>query len=405
MIINHISEIYKKKLIFSKDSNNREIWLYDLSNVSVTGDGNYYPNCLLYSDNKLYNPLDERIMSLEKLSKVETFEYVDKDFDYVEKRPVFFFIYNTDNYYHFVYDTLPYLISYFLLKKEMPNLKILMNYPNGNNKHYKFVLEFLELLGLKECDILIVDERVKYQNMYISSSYTHGHDSNLPPRKEVYQLFKDLVESAKVLNPDYIGYENIYISRRSWKHNDTSNIGTNYTTRRLLSNEDTLVESLESLEYVEVFTELLSTVEKILMFNGAKKIIGAIGGGLVNCVFSNKTCKLTTIVSPCFLDVNARFVHSFKNTDVRYFTDTKHLTDEYWKDNMRIFCENEKIVGEIYDISELYLSVKYSKEKVSGWNNKTEYHKKILHKDKCIRLDEGLNSTWTVNIEGLLKIL
>jgi len=46
----------------------------------------------------------------------------------------FYFIYNTDNYFHFLYDSLPYLISYFELKKNIPDLKLLMQYPNPPKK-------------------------------------------------------------------------------------------------------------------------------------------------------------------------------------------------------------------------------------------------------------------------------
>ena len=45
-----------------------------------------------------------------------------------------------------------------------------------------------------------------------------------------------------------------------------SGIGTNYTQRRKLVNEDDLVDKLIKEDYVEVFTERLSTIEKIAYF-------------------------------------------------------------------------------------------------------------------------------------------
>ena len=139
-----------------------------------------------------------------------------------------------------------------------------MNYSNSTmNEFYKFVSEFLDLLGIKESDILIVDKNTEYKNVYISSSYTHGHDSNLPPRKEIYSLYNDIVNIArdkyKLDTP-----KKIYISRRTWLHNNFSNIGTNYTTRRRLINEDELVEKLTKKGFVEVFTENLKCVNKWL---------------------------------------------------------------------------------------------------------------------------------------------
>ena len=61
--------------------------------------------------------------------------------------PVYFLIYNFDNYYHFLYDTLPYLYTYLELKKKYPskNIKLLVNYPNPTKtEFYKFNIELLE---------------------------------------------------------------------------------------------------------------------------------------------------------------------------------------------------------------------------------------------------------------------
>ena len=67
-------------------------------------------------------------MSLKNLNSNKEFE-LDRNIIVDEVNdPVFFFIYNTDNYYHFIYDTLPYLITYNHLKSDISNLKLLMNY-------------------------------------------------------------------------------------------------------------------------------------------------------------------------------------------------------------------------------------------------------------------------------------
>ena len=42
-----------------------------------------------------------------------------------------------------------------------------------------------------------MDSKKIYKKVYISSSYTHDIDSNLPPRNEIYEFFKKIVESVK----------------------------------------------------------------------------------------------------------------------------------------------------------------------------------------------------------------
>lgn len=391
--------------LFLKDNNNREINIYKTTNIKLIGSNIYYPNCLLYSLNnkEIYRPINENIMSLLNVKDNESFN-INNNFNNIEETPVFFFIYNTDNYYHFIYDTLPYLISFFELKKEIKNLKLLMNYPNiSKNKHYKFVLEFLEILDISYNDIIIGDEDTVYNEIYFSTSYTHDSKSNLPPRKEIYDFYQSIVNKIKSENKIDNLPKKIYVSRRTWIHNDLSNIGTNYTTRRKLINEDELVENLEKIGYKEIFTENLSTIEKILMFSEAESIVGCIGGGLCNVLFSNKNTKLYAIISPTFLDINNRFKYSFSNVDTIYFNETSHVETSKFKKYMRIKVNN--IIGEIEDINNDEILISYLDQKVAGWNSQMKLKTITVKKEECELLDNGLNSSWLVNIPNLLKIL
>lgn len=164
--IKKLSDIEVYINLYKSDENNRIINIHHLKNAQPIGNL-YYPNCLLKSDSVIYNPINERIMSLSNVTHKE------KKFDYFEinkkeETPVFFFIYNTDNYYHFVYDTLPYLISFLELKKHIKDVKLLMNYPNSSkNEFYRFVDEFLDILDITKDDILIVDKNTVYDSIYI----------------------------------------------------------------------------------------------------------------------------------------------------------------------------------------------------------------------------------------------
>ena len=157
---------------------------------------------------------------------------------------------------------MPYLILYLELKKKISDLQLLVNYSNpGRNTFYRFFLEFLELLEIDSTQLLLANTHTIYETIYLSSSLTHGIDSNIEPRKEVYDFFKNLVLKVKgkfnLETP-----EKFYISRRTWVNNDDTNIGTNYTQRRILINENQLVESLEQVGIKEVFLENLTTIEK-----------------------------------------------------------------------------------------------------------------------------------------------
>ena len=404
MKITKLSDLNTFKRLLKEDINGRKVDIFKISEVIPFE--TFYPNFLfkgmVNNQYTFIKPIDERVMSLN-FESVYEIDDVSVDIKSFESNPLFYFIYNTDNYYHFVYDSLPYLISYLELKKEISNLKLLMNYPNHSKKEfYRFVLEFLEILNIKLDDIVIVDKNTKYDEIYISDSYTHGINSNLPPRSEIYDLYSNIVSIIKGLELSKKEFpKKIYISRRTWLNNDTSNIGTNYTTRRKLECEDELVSILDKNGYVEIFTETLSTIDKILLFDQVSEVIGSIGGGLCNILFSKKECKLISICSPTFLDINNRFKFCFTNVETLYYENSFHIENDYWKKWMRVKCEN--IVGEIEEVLDDSLIVSYTDNIVAGWNSEMEYKKVKLKKEECIALDYGLNSNWSINLDYFIK--
>jgi capsular polysaccharide biosynthesis protein len=395
--------IYKN--IFPIDENGRKVDLYKFENCIVTGLNLYYPNALIKSENELVLPTLERTMSLKSGTIYENnnmiFDYSEKDFKNICNVPLFFFIYNTDNYFHFLYDSLPYLISYLHLKNSIPHLKLLMQYPNEQKKcFYPFINEFLEILNIFKEDIILVDENILYSEIYVSTSYTHDIDSNLPPRKEIYDFYQNIgsIVKNKYSYTNVSTPQKIYVSRRTWLHNDFSNIGTNYTTRRRLVNEDEIVENLKREGFTEVFTENLTTIEKILYFANTTHVVGAIGGGISNVLFSPKTTKLEAIVSPTFLDVNSRFKYSLDCVDVNYNFNTEHVEKTEYKTYMRVKTKDGSIIGEIEKIYDNKLLVSYTDGSNTGWNSQNQYKQVELNMEEVEKLDNGLNSHWKVYI-------
>jgi hypothetical protein len=193
MKIYKLDEIKEFTNILKKDKNDRVINLYNLSECQFNTDKTFYPDVSIYSykNKKHFNPINEIVLSLEKQSIKKNTNLTVKKYKYNEVNPVFYFIYNTENYFHFIYDTLPYLITFKKLKDTTPDIKLLVNYPNQQTKHiYKFVLEFLSLVGINLEDLIFVNDETVYENIFISSSYTHDKNSNLPPREEVYGFFR-----------------------------------------------------------------------------------------------------------------------------------------------------------------------------------------------------------------------
>ena len=105
MIVHDFNTIKQKETFLTADKNGREINIFNLRDSVLIGESLFYPNPLFYCtlEKRLYTPLKERAMSLKGEDINSTYNSDVSD-EYTETivDPVFFFIYNTDNYYHFV---------------------------------------------------------------------------------------------------------------------------------------------------------------------------------------------------------------------------------------------------------------------------------------------------------------
>lgn len=396
-----------KKRIFKTDRNRREIWAYRINNAVVSSDSLYYPSITIYSevDDIIYLPIEEDIMSLKPLGKNLPRGISDKpSYQSTIQSPLFFFIYNSDNYFHFVYDSLPYLITYFNLKKDFKNLKLLISSPNfQHTEPYLFFYEFLELMNIQREDIIFAEKHVCYSYILISDSYTHSGKSELPPRDEIYELFSKLKVLAHQQSPKISNNDKIYISRRTWLHNNFQNIGTNYTQKRKLVNESALVEFLQSRGYVEIFTENISVIDKINIFANAKNIIGPAGGGLCNILFSNQGAKLLAINSPGFMKINGRFNYSFSNVQTHFYDRTFHVENTRFKKYMRVYIPDRNIVGEVENYNQGMVQINYTDNITAGWNAQLDLMTIWVKEEECEPLDEGLNSQWSLDLDDFIN--
>jgi hypothetical protein len=357
-------------------------WVYQ--NVQLTGINLYYPNVLFSTNNELVFPICEKTMSLNASSTYgEEFTPPDVLVTQEVSEPVLFFIYNTDNYFHFLYDALPIL---------QPSMKLLMN-PKHN---YPFIEDCLQLCGISSDQILYANGHTNYKEVHVFSSPTHEGLPNEPPHPSIWKVYELMKARAyKILIQTPL---KIYVSRRSWIHGDTTNIGTNYTTRRKMMVEDELVKELTKKGYTEVFCELLTMTEKIQYFGNATHIVGAIGGGMCNIIFSNPTCKVYSIHSPEFDTINYRFLFTMNHTQVLPYRNT------FTKSNLYRRVKLPEGFGEIEKETEEGFLVSVNKDGVT-FQNEEVYPTILVPKETIHFMDNGLNSPWYFNVTEFMETI
>ena len=159
--------------------------------------------------------------------------------------------------------------------------------------------------------------------------------------------------------------------------------------------------------FTELFGENYSMKEKIQIFNSAKIVIGAIGGTITNTIFCSKNCKIITMVSPCFLEINYRMKYLLKNSDLVYGElDCKE--DEIPK-NVRIKITDKD--NQYYDYICEVVEKKDDKYLLNvgnnyiSFNNDDKFKQILLDENKFVKLDSGINSPWKINIKKVINIL
>tara|TARA_Y100000592_G_scaffold49315_1_gene78063 strand:- start:2998 stop:4068 length:1071 start_codon:yes stop_codon:yes gene_type:complete len=302
-------------------STERNINVGKFTDCIIEGHSIHYPQPLIKTENKLILPTIERFMSLGRGTVYEPemkWNCTNTNVKKVEMNPVFYFVYNCANYFHWIYDTIPYLYSYFKEKERIPNLKILISPPDGENDLYSFVYGTLALLGITKDDLIFLDKKTIYKTIIIGSSLTHNRMSLDPPHSSVFDIINSMSGIPSTA-------KRIYISRRTWTREKSDNIGTDYTNERQCVNEDDIVNMLQKYGFEEIFCEDLSMAGKIGLFRNAEIVVGPIGGGLANVLFCKPNTKVVSINSPEFFPINERLKYALKHTDLHMFDHTKFV--------------------------------------------------------------------------------
>lgn len=307
----------KIKLICKK----RDVKVGHFKNCTIDGHSLHYPQPLLRCGDELILPTIERFMSLNRGTIYEEnmeLEPRQVAIDKIEKNPVFYFVYNCANYFHWIYDTVPYLYHYINERKNTSNLKLLINVPENKEDLYPFVYETLSLLGIAKSDLVFLQGNTQYNKVIIGSSLTHNRASLLPPHKGLYSVLR-LMRGSKS-NEKYI-----YISRRTWSQPSNNNIGSNYTQERKCVNEDEVALIFRERGFKEIFCENLSMKDKIGLFENARFVAGPSGGGMANVLFCKASTTVLSINDPDFFTVNKRLEHALSHTRLHHFNSTRFV--------------------------------------------------------------------------------
>ena len=192
------------------------------------------------------------------------------------------------NYWHWMYDTLPRLG---LLEKA--NLNFVDHYFLLPSLGQKFQIETLSLLGIKQ-NKLIDCEKINHLEAKKIIATDHPVNFNNNPTKSILDipdwiikwLRKKYLTSIKNLD-NFIGYEKIYIDRKT---------GINFDNRKIVNDEE-VKSFLIKKGFKIISLENLNFKEQVFLFNSAKTIVGLHGAGLANVIFSKSRTKIIEIQS------------------------------------------------------------------------------------------------------------
>lgn len=398
-------------VLLENDSNNRDIKIYRLEECIPSGCDVQYPNVIFKNIHKLYYPLQDKnvrstfINSYEKDQMMYNFKRQQ-----IKKKlndSVFFFIYNMDNYFCFLYDAIPYLYSFLELRKQHPRIKLLMQYSDIENKTFHpYIWPILELLGITQKDVVMLSGETRYRRIYISSSYTHDEGYHDEPRVEIFKLYKQISDAAyeKLKKNLPVLPKKVFVSQHKNMTDKFAKIAEPIPYYRKLTNENDLIEYTNQKKCKEIFVEdtTFSLLEKIVIFSKAEVVIGQIGETVANVLFCPKTTKFISIVTPTYLIRFPRFRYCYQNADIKYFTKTEQVEKTIFKTYMKI--QNKTDVHNIIATITKIIDDKTSKiEYVDENGIKKE---ETITNSNYIKNDEGVDSPWKIDMTALngLKI-
>jgi capsular polysaccharide biosynthesis protein len=188
-------------------------------------------------------------------------------------------------YYHFVSETLSKIFIFVLHSKGARIDNILI--PNA--AHRSFIMEWLDILGLTQYNIIESDS-----NSLFSFELAYFPTFSAPPGKisnNFYNWICNLPQVKSICTANSLG--TLYVGRRNYRN---------------IVNEDEVLKVLGRYGIEIIYPEEHSVTEQIKLFSKARVFIGPHGGGLTNCLFSKKGLSILELfpsfhTNPCYLQL------------------------------------------------------------------------------------------------------
>jgi len=229
------------------------------------------------------------------------------------------------NYYHWVIECLPRLFIFKDLKQIYPELKLALHqFDKGS-----FQCQWLEILGIKEDDCLILEKYVNY--IFSSMIYVPILGANFVSGASISRLQYTIKGFLQTYKPTALCEtpKNVYIARKTGMP-------------RSIANEQELKSVLTKFDITKIYSEDFSVADQLYILANANYIVADHGSGISNIVGCMHSCSILEImtpsgINPCFFDLAqalglrygytiASYIPNFEKRQILYLKPI-HLSD------------------------------------------------------------------------------
>jgi capsular polysaccharide biosynthesis protein len=211
-----------------------------------------------------------------------------------------------DIYYHWMMDVLPRLA---LINKMLPLDSI--DYFITEFGDHPFQYETLKKAGIPSQKIIKSNDNwhfhVKASRLIVPSLAGELDQPNLFQVQYLQKLFGDIKSRA-------LPGRRIYISRKN-------------TGRRMIVNEEDVLQLLSKYSFEIIQCEDLSVEEQVAIFSGSSAIIGSHGSAMTNLVFCAAGTKVIDLFNPSHINPCFWYISQWVNLEYHVLLGTAHPID------------------------------------------------------------------------------
>ena len=232
---------------------------------------------------------------------------------------------------HFIVDSMTHLWPFALYPEKYKDVKVIFLTLYETKKIKGPYLEFLNLLGIKEEQIILVQKPLQYKKIIVPESCMSINNFYT---KE-YKFFIDYVISQAMAQPVQIKtHKKIYMSRKNWALSYDRDIA-----------EDKIERFFNQNGFKSVSMEQYSFVEQVHILQNAENLACAICTLAHNLLFAKDGIKATFINKICLPNLLQFLVDDVKNLDVTYIDAYRTLYPVHVGKGPFLFCVNKNLIN------------------------------------------------------------